>query len=249
VAAQRWDPERYGTEARFVSDLGRPVLDLLDPQPGERVLDVGCGDGRLTAEIAARGASVVGVDSDMAMVAAAQRRGLAVECADAVALTYRGVFDAVFSNAALHWMLDQDDVLSGVRRALKPGGRFVAEFGGHGNIAAIHVALLAVLDRYGADTSDGLPKFFPSAAAYQARLERHGFIVDRIELIPRPTPLPDGMGAWLDIFAVYAFARIPADRRARARQDVIDLLRPVLRDEHGHWTADYVRLRVKARAA
>jgi hypothetical protein len=140
-------------------------------------------------------------------------------------------------------------VLSGVRRALKPGGRFVGEFGGHGNVAAISVALVAVLAWRGVDGHAAFPWYFPSAEAYAAKLEAHGFAVDRIELIPRPTPLPTDMAGWLDTFAESFFGRLPADQRGAARDEVLALLAPYLRDEQGRWTADYVRLRFAARVA
>ena len=139
--AQSWSAEGYATNAGFVPVLGRAVLDLMDPKPGERILDLGCGDGTLTAQIAERGAAVVGVDASPDLLAAAKARGLDARLMDGQRLAFEAEFDAVFSNAALHWMLDQDAVADGVRRALKPGGRFVAECGGHGNIAAIATAL------------------------------------------------------------------------------------------------------------
>jgi SAM-dependent methyltransferase len=148
---QTWNPAEYEKNARFVSSLGRGVLEFLSPKGGERILDIGCGDGALTAEITAVGAEVVGIDSSEPMVDAARNRGLDARIGDAQALAFESEFDAVFSNAALHWMPNLDAVLAGVYRALKAGGRFVAEFGGQGNIAAIRVAQLAVCQKYGGD--------------------------------------------------------------------------------------------------
>jgi len=150
--AQTWDAEAYGQNGAFVHGLAGAVLEWLAPQPGERILDLGCGDGQLTARIAATGASVTGLDASPQMAAAARSRGIAVEQGSAESMPFAGLaFDAVFSNAALHWVRDQDAMLAEVRRVLKPGGRFVAEMGGHGNIAAIRVAMMTVLAGHGFD--------------------------------------------------------------------------------------------------
>jgi SAM-dependent methyltransferase len=156
-ARQSWKAGRYATHARFVADLGAPVLDLLAPRTGERILDLGCGDGALTEKLAALGCSVVGVDAAPDMIAAARARGLDARVMDGEGLDFEDEFDAVFSNAALHWMRRPADVIAGVRRALRPGGRFVGEFGGHTNVAAIIVALIAVLDRRGVDGAAAIP--------------------------------------------------------------------------------------------
>jgi len=144
---QTWNPAVYETVAAFVPALGAGVLEWLNPQPGERILDLGCGDGQLTAKIAATGAEVVGVDASAEMVAGALSKGIDARICNVETLPFAAEFDAVFSNAALHWVRNQDAMLAGVKRALKPGSRFVAEMGGHGNIAAIQVALAAVLAR------------------------------------------------------------------------------------------------------
>lgn len=247
TSRQHWSAERYAETAHFVPALGAPVLDLLAPKPGERILDLGCGDGVLTEQIAARGASVVGVDAAPDMVAAARRRGLDAQVVAGQDLDFDRSFDAVFSNAALHWMRPPEKVLTGVHSALKLGGRFVAEMGGHNNTAAIMIALSAVLGRRGLDAHQLSPWYFPSAEAYREKLEAAGFVVDQIRLVPRPTPLPAGLEAWLDTFAEDFFISLsPADRIA-ARAEVVGLLRPVLMDERGTWIADYVRLRFAAR--
>ncbi len=246
-AAQQWNAAQYARNARFVSTLGQPVLDLLNPRPGERILDLGCGDGALTEKLAAAGAVVVGVDGAADMVAAAQRRGIDARLMDGAALSFTQEFDAVFSNAALHWMkADPDAVIAGVARALKPGGRFVAEMGGHGCVAAIVVALTAVLKRRGINTATIIPWYFPTVDDYRGRLERGGFTVDYIELIPRPTPLPTIEG-WIATFAGPLLNHLPEGERAQARDEAIELLRPVLCDDRGRWTADYIRLRFAAR--
>ena len=247
--AQEWNSSRYAENARFVSDLGQAVLDLLNPLPGERILDLGCGDGALTEKIVGTGAEVVGVDASSDMVTAAKRRGLDARLVDAYDLSFDCEFDAVFSNAAMHWMKsDPDAVVEGVRRALKRGGRFAAEMGGHGCVAAIAVALCATLERNGiANPAALIPWYFPTPDDYRERLERAGFQVEYIALIPRPTPLPTGMRGWLETFAIPFTKSVAQEKRAALLDEVTERLRPVLCDHAGRWTADYVRLRFLAR--
>ena len=244
--SQDWNAAQYATNARFVSDLGRGVLDLLDPKPGERILDLGCGDGALTTELVQRGAEVVGVDASPDMIRAAKERGLDAHVMPGESLSFDQEFDAVFSNAALHWMLHVDEVIAGVKRALKPGGRFVGEFGGHGNVAAITVALRAVLKARGKECEEFSPWFFPSDGEYKERLESHGFAVDWIALIPRPTPLPTGMRGWLETFANPYFALCEPEDIPALLDNAVALLQKSLCDTKGNWTADYVRLRFAA---
>src|SRR5271170_6185722 len=157
---QSWNPTAYAEIGSFVPTLGAGVLEWLNPQQGERILDLGCGDGQLTSKIVAAGADVLGVDASPAMVEGAQKRGIDARVCNAEALPFSAEFDAVFSNAALHWVRNQDAMLAGVKRALKPGGRFVAEMGGHGNIAAIRVALVGVLRQWGFDAYTMENNFF-----------------------------------------------------------------------------------------
>lgn len=247
MGPQTWNAAQYARNGRFVADLAGEVIDLLDAKPGERILDLGCGDGALTVRIAATGAKIIGVDSSPSMVAAAQARNLDVRLVNCEALGFDHEFDATFSNAALHWMHNQDQVLAGVHRALKPGGRFVAEMGGHGNIAAIQVALLAVFSKHGIDAVQGGQNYFPTSASYESRLRRHGFNVEYIEIIPRPTALPEsGMRGWLETFRSGLFERLPETEREAALNETVRLLQPALRDDLGRWTADYVRLRFLA---
>lgn len=246
-AVQKWTAEGYAANARFVSDLGAPVIALLDPKPGERILDLGCGDGALTEKIAQKQAVVVGFDSSPDLAAAARERGLRVDLGDAHDLPYRGEFDAVFSNAALHWMTRPEAVIEGVARGLKPRGRFVGEMGGHGNIAAIRVALAAVFAKRGLDFVKLRWQFYPTAEEYESLLAKHGFAVSSIALFPRPTPLPTGMEGWLETFAKGVLAQLAEPDRLAAKQEAVDLLRPALCDRSGRWTADYVRLRFAAR--
>lgn len=242
---QHWDPARYQRNAGFVAVLGEPLLALLAPQPHERILDLGCGDGTLTALIAAR-ASVIGVDASAAQVAAARARGLTAEVVDGARLAFAAEFDAVFSNAALHWMRDPDAVIAGVWRALRPGGRFVAECGGAGNVEAVRRALTATLARHGVDGEAANPWYFPAPEEHRARLERQGFVMISMALFPRPTPLPGSLADWLDTFAESFLATVPPQTRSRVKQEVEDMLRDRLADAAGVWTVDYVRLRFSA---
>lgn len=247
---QTWDPQAYERNGAFVHELGRGVLEWLNAQKGEFILDLGCGDGHLTKRVAATGAHVLGVDASVDMVASARERGVEAEQANAESLPFHdATFDAVFSNAALHWVGDQDSMMAQVCRVLKPGGRFVAEMGGHGNIAAIRVALMAVLDRHGfGDREDGV-NYYPTAESYAKRLARHGFRVEQMAMIPRPTKLAEsGMEGWLRTFRRGVLDGLPEDMRAAVIKETAELLAPALRDEAGNWIADYVRLRFIATA-
>ena len=244
-----WDAQRYQSQHSYVFKHGEGLVDLLDPKPGERILDLGCGDGQLTQRLAATGARVQGVDASAPMVAAARARGVVVDEARAESLPYgNGTFDAVFSNAALHWVRGQDAMLAEVHRVLRPGGRFVAEMGGHGNVAAILVALTAVLARYGHGDLENEVNYYPTPEVYTRRLERAGFRVERIELIPRPTPLAEGgMSDWLRTFRRGVLDSLPEELRETVVAETTELLAKALRDEEGKWVADYVRLRFVAR--
>jgi SAM-dependent methyltransferase len=247
--ATRWDPSLYATHASFVPALGAAVLDLLAPQPSERVLDLGCGDGVLTQKLIAAGCDVVGVDADPAMVAAAQAKGIDARLGDARALDFDAEFDAVFTNAALHWVGQPDVVTAGVKRALKAGGRYVGEFGGHANIAAIRTALIAVLARHGFPAAGAETSYYPTAEAFRAVLEAGGFVVDSCAIIPRPTPLPaSGMAGWLETFrgGFIDAAGVPDDQKDQIITETVALLAPALQAADGQWIADYVRIRFSA---
>jgi SAM-dependent methyltransferase len=244
AAPNRWSPPEYRRHASFVSALTDNVLALLDAQPGERILDLGCGDGTLARRLAGDGAVVTGIDASSAFVAEARAAGVDARLMDAEALTFDAEFDAVFSNAALHWMLHPERVVAGVRRALRPGGRFVGEFGGHGNVSAICVAIATVMDRHG--WAVPTQWYYPTPAEYGALLEREGFEVREIALHSRPTVLPTGIAGWLDTFAGPLFHAAPVDARPRIKEEIEDLLRPALCDRSGEWIAGYVRLRFRA---
>ena len=246
TARQSWDPNSYQDNAGFVAKLGEPLLDLLQPQAGERILDLGCGDGVLTVKLAASGAQVLGIDFSAEQVAGARKLGLDAEVGSGEELAFETEFDAVFSNAALHWMLRPDLVIDGVWRALKPGGRFVAEMGGAGNVQTIRDALIAALDRRGYDGQDAVPWYFPTPQEYRGKLESQGFSVPYIELIPRPTPLPGDISGWLATFGESFINRLPQAERPALVAEVTEVLAESLRDDAGNWTADYMRLRFRA---
>ncbi|TVV73780.1 class I SAM-dependent methyltransferase [Sphingomonas solaris] len=245
----RWVAADYAGNAAFVPALGAPVLDLLAPQPGERILDLGCGDGVLTARIAEAGAEVVGVDASDTLIAAARDKGLDARLMDGEALTFEAEFDAAFSNAALHWMLDGAAVAAGVFRALKPGARFVGEMGGDGNIATLRAALYAELEARGYALPDGAPQWYPTPAAFTAIYAAAGFVDIEARLIPRPTPLPTGVTGWLRTFRVGFMdsAHVPDAEQPAVAQAVEDRLAPAFRQPDGTWIADYVRLRFSMR--
>jgi trans-aconitate methyltransferase len=242
---QTWDPQQYGKHGAFVHGLAGGVVEWLDAKSGERILDLGCGDGQLTARLKATGADVQGFDSSPAMVVSARKLGIVVDEGNAESLPYPDhTFDAVFSNAALHWVRDQDAMLAGVHRVLKPGGRFVAEMGGMGNIAAIRTALIAVMSRHGFDGREDNVNYYPTPEIYRRRMERVGFTVERVELIPRPTRLMEGgMSGWIRTFRRGVLETLPEGVRDTVVSEAVTLLEPILCDEDGNWTADYVRLR------
>lgn len=244
--SQSWNPERYAKNARFVADLGAPLVDLLAPRPGERILDLGCGDGALSLKIAEAGAEVLGLDFSAEQIAGARALGIDARVGDGQDLQYEADFDAVFSNAALHWMLAPEKAIDGVWRALKPGGRFIGEMGGAGNVAKIMGALTAELDRRGADGKAASPWYFPTPEEYRAKLEARGFTVESIGLIPRPTLLPGELEGWLETFAEAFISVLPPAERAGYVASVKAALAPLLKDDEGRWWADYVRLRFAA---
>jgi trans-aconitate 2-methyltransferase len=250
TAVQNWDPKLYQSAHAFVWEKAADLIALLDPKAGERVLDLGCGTGQLTAGIAASGAHVVGFDRSADMIA--QARGnfpeLTFDVADATTFAVERPFNSVFSNATLHWVKPPELAAQQISAALRPGGRFVAEFGGKGNVQAVSDALRAALhDVAGVDFDRISPWYYPSVAQYAGVLENAGLDVTFATLFPRPTQLEgvDGLKNWVKMFGG-AFLE-PLD--AKKRDEVLDAVerhaRPVLfRD--GSWFADYVRLRVVA---
>lgn len=225
--AKEWDAGLYESGFQFVWKYGEGVVALLEAKPGEKILDVGCGTGHLTAEIAAKGATTLGIDASPAMIAQARQNfpKLQFQLVDAAEFQSEPVYDAVFSNAALHWILNPDRVAATISQALKPGGRFVGEMGGKGNIGAIDAAIRTNIRNY-----------YPSVSEYSAVLERNGFEVTFMTLFDRPTPLEggeNGLREWIQTFR---------GDNTRPIEEVEAELRPRLFQD-GRWVADYRRLR------
>jgi len=237
ASTSRWVAADYARVGRFVADLGEAALDLLDPKMGERILDVGCGDGALTRKIVERGTDVVGVDNSPELVAAARAIGLEVDLIDAADMTFNAEFDAAFSNAALHWMLDKERVASATLRALKRGGRFAGEMGGEGNLAKLREALDAELVARGYPPPLESSNWYPSVEEFADVYEKAGFIEVDARLIERPTPMPNGIGQW-----VTTFRRGWLDRAGVPEGERTDIGEAVA-ESVGSPQADYVRLR------
>jgi trans-aconitate methyltransferase len=241
-----WDAARYQDRHSFVWRYGASLLQLLEPQRGERILDLGCGTGQLTSEIAQCGAHVSGLDYSADMLADARKNfpELAFILGDAANFNFPEPFDAVFSNAVLHWVKDAEGAVASIARALRPGGRFVAEFGGKGNIASVQAALRAVL---GPGADEQSPWYYPSIGEYAPILERHGLEVRNASLFDRPTPLEgeDGMDHWLRMFTQTYLRQLAPDRASAIVGQLVEALRPALYRD-GIWTVDYRRVRLVA---
>ncbi len=244
-----WDADLYDRSHSFVWKHGAALLELLAARPGERILDLGCGTGHLAAQIAATGAEVCGIDSSPAMIEQARQAypALRFEIGDARAFTFPQPFDAVFSNAALHWVKPPEPVIACIHQTLKPGGRFVAEFGGKGNVQTIALALETAARAVGVEPLAS-PWYFPSLAEYANLLEAGGLEVTLAVLFDRPTALEGehGMRRWVEMFATQQLSAIPEGRREDFLRTVEERVRPTLWHK-GTWYADYRRLCVVAR--
>jgi len=244
-----WNAEQYEAGYSFVWEYGRDLVKLLAPQPGERILDAGCGTGHLTAQIAATGADVTGIDSSPAMLDQARQNafGLRFEVQDICALPYREEFDAVFSNAVLHWVTRAEDAAAAMSRALKPGGRLVLEMGGRGNVRQLLAASDQALRELGiADPERHHPWYYPSIAEYAGILERCGLEVRFAVLFDRPTPLDDGLTGWFKMFCGKLIEPLAPASHPDYYRLVEQYASDDLRTESG-WVADYRRLRIVAR--
>ena len=237
ASTSQWDAADYARVGGFVPALGQAAFDLLDPQPGENILDVGCGDGTLTQKIREVGAGVVGIDNSLSMVAAAKARGLDARIMDAADLRFSEAFDAAFSNATLHWVLDKERAARAIWFALKPGGRFAGEMGGEGNLARLREALDDVLVARGFGPPTYAANWYPGVEEFVAIYEQAGFKDIDARLIERPTPLDHGVAAWVTTFRAGWLNRagVPEDERQSIAEAVAERV--------GSNMADYVRLR------
>lgn len=247
--SSQWNAADYGCNGAFVPVLGLPVVALLAPRPDEHILDLGCGDGTLTQALVNAGAIVTAVDASADMVAAARDRGLDALVADGEKLSFVNAFDAVFSNAALHWMLDGAAVAAGVFRALKPGGRFVGEMGGACNVRAMRAALNAELEARGFELPAGDQQWYPSPEEFGAIYGAAGFGNIDAQLIDRPTPLPAGPQGWFRTFrsGYCDVIGVPEAEREALFDAAAARLPAAMQGEDGVWQADYVRLRFSMR--
>ena len=246
-----WDAKLYDHKHAFVWEKAKGTLELLAPKASERILDLGCGTGHLTAQIAATGADVIGIDRSPEMISEAREKfpDLKFEVADARHLRFERQFDAVFSNAVLHWITQPELVAQAVARALAPGGRFVAEFGGKGNIRRLLDAVNRAYAKFGIER--GLANniwYYPSVAEYSSLLEREGLEVRDAKLFDRPTLLEDGergLEAWIRMFLKFALDRFPTERQEECLREIERQARPEL-FTNGNWELDYRRLRIAA---
>jgi trans-aconitate methyltransferase len=242
------DAGLYEARHSFVWNLGADLVPLLAPQPGEKILDVGCGTGQLTARIAESGARVVGLDRSPEMVGQARQNypSLEFRLADAANFSFPLEFDAVFSNAALHWVLTPEEVIRSIAASLRPGGRFVAEFGGKRNVARLLRSARTTLEKRRLNYLN--PWYFPSLGEYASLLERNGFEVSAAWHFDRLTPLDEGddaMRDWIEMFGFVLLSGVPKSDLRAVVHDMEEALRPEL-FVNGRWFMDYVRLRIQA---
>ena len=242
---QKWDPKSYARDAAFVSMYGEELITLLAPIPGDKVMDLGCGDGFLAGKVAAMGCDVTGVDASEAQVGATEKRGIRAVVGDGESLGFLDEFDSVLSNAALHWMLRPEKVIANVWRNLKPGGIFVGEMGAKGNVSTVVETLSSLLERRGHNSERYNPWYFPTEEEYNELLVAHGFNINTICTFSRPTKIKGDLVSWLRIFAQSFVAPIAKEERDLFFREAEAALRPYLYSERNGWIVDYVRLRFK----
>ena len=243
--SNQWNAKEYNKNADFVSKMALPVVELLAPKKDEKILDLGCGDGTLSLEIQKYGAEVIGVDLSADMVEKSQLKGVEASLMSATELTFSDAFDAVFSNAVLHWVDDASLAIANVNQALKINGRFVGEFGGYGNIESLQEAIQTVFERHREYGEFQNPWYLPKKEEYAKLLQEGGFCVQYIEIIKRPTPIGD-IKEWLDIFANGIMQNVPTSKKESFKKEVESILKPKLFTPQDGWVLDYVRLRFKA---
>ncbi|MEH2074720.1 MAG: methyltransferase domain-containing protein [Nostoc sp.] len=250
IPKNSWDAALYQDKHAFVWQYGEDLLKFLNPQPGESILDLGCGTGQLTEKIAQAGAEVMGVDFAPEMIEKARENypHIRFDVADARNFQVDKPLDAVFSNAVLHWVKEADRAIASIHQSLKPGGRFVAEFGGKGNVQAIATALESALEAINIPAQALNPWYFPSIGEYASLLEQQGFDVIHAMLFARPTPLAEGeagMANWIQMFASPFLAGLSDEQQIQVIRVVQEYLKPMLYQQ-GVWTADYRRIRIVA---
>ena len=244
---QKWSPELYENNARFVGDLAGEAVEWLSPRAGEKVLDIGCGDGVLSLQLAQSGADVVGLDFSPDLVGSAREKGLNAILGNAEEIDFDSEFNAAFSNAALHWIRDPDAMMQGVFKALRPGGRFVGEMAGIHNAAIIRSSIHSGLDDHGYDHKEIDPWYLPTCDDYGTRLERAGFSVDRLYWFARPVEIDYPIADWIRTFgSPYLTVLQDEMKRKELLSDVTEELRSKLLSANGKWTVDYTRLRFRA---
>lgn len=249
MKAMKWDAKLYDADHGFVSDYGRSLEELV-PEGAASLLDLGCGTGTLTSELARRVPRVVGVDSSVDMIdeAKAHYPELDLRVADACVLPFDHEFDVVFSNAVFHWIPDHHTLLDNVARALRPGGALICEFGAHGNIAAIETATAEALGRHGFEHTQRF--HFPTETEFESNLCQSGFTNISVISYDRPTPLSNGwqgLGHWMRQFFALDFEPLTQDERRMIVDEVENALAERLWDEgQNRWVADYRRLRATA---
>lgn len=240
-----WNATKYNKHADYVSNLGMPVIDLLDPQKNERILDLGCGEGTLASKIQKFDTEVIALDLSADMVEKTKAKGIEAYVMSATELKFKNEFDAVFSNAVLHWVKERNTAISKIHTALKNGGRFIAEFGGYENIKYLTDAMQEVFNNNPEYGRFNNPWYFPKDTEYKKLLESNGFKVEYIEIIPRPTQIDDILN-WLTVFANGIVSHLSKEQQKNFKNEVREILKPKIYTEENGWVADYVRLRLKA---
>ncbi|PSL46793.1 trans-aconitate methyltransferase [Chitinophaga niastensis] len=244
----QWNADLYKEKHAFVFEYGNSLIDWLQPQAGEVILDLGCGTGELTAQLAEKGAQVTGIDASAAMIESARAHypNITFEVGDATTFSLPVQFDGIFSNATLHWVREKEKAIARMYAQLKKGGRLVIEMGGKGNVQSILITLEKVMQQKGYTYVPFW--YFPSPAEYTTLLEKAGFKIDRVHFFDRPSKLVDpatGIIDWLEMFGHYLFTNVPEkDKNAILQQVQQELAPQIMKD--GDLYADYVRLRVAA---
>lgn len=241
----KWNADKYNKHADFVSNLATPVVDLLNPIENEKILDLGCGDGTLSVKIEKFNTKVIAVDLSQSMVDKTKEKNIEAYVMSATELNFNNEFDAVFSNAVLHWVKDSKIAINKINTSLKNNGRFIAEFGGYGNIKFLTDAMQKVFNNHQEYGTFNNPWYFPSDKDYKKLLEDNGFKVEYIELIPRSTSIDD-ISNWLNIFANGIISHLTNEQQLNFKQEARKILKPKIYTEKHGWVVDYVRLRFKA---